>query len=142
MEASLATLFLTKLSCLFLRLHNYLSNIMVSTIQTLPQIKSPKFISQIKQHLMTSLLTSITNGIQEFVKCCLKSWMPLNFRPTNMLFGRLQSDGRKDMFYLMTHSTLFIYGYMASNVWQIVTQTAREEPIELFLVPASAPQLV
>ena len=25
--------------------------------------------------------------------------------------------GRKDMFYLMTHSTHFIYSYMASDVW-------------------------
>ena len=24
---------------------------------------------------------------------------------------------RKDMFYLTTHSTHFIYGYMASNIW-------------------------
>ena len=25
--------------------------------------------------------------------------------------------GRKEMFYLMTHSTHFIYGYMASHIW-------------------------
>ena len=25
--------------------------------------------------------------------------------------------GRKDMFYLTTHSTHFIYGYMASDIW-------------------------
>ena len=25
--------------------------------------------------------------------------------------------GRKEMFYLMTHSTHFIYGYMASDIW-------------------------
>ena len=25
--------------------------------------------------------------------------------------------GRKEMFYLTTHSTHFIYGYMASNIW-------------------------
>ena len=24
---------------------------------------------------------------------------------------------RKEMFYLMTHSTHFIYGYMASDIW-------------------------
>ena len=33
-------------------------------------------------------------------------------------------EGRKDMFYLTTHSTHFIYGYMASD---ISTQIAREE---------------
>ena len=26
-------------------------------------------------------------------------------------------EGRKDMFYLTMHSTLFIYGYMASDIW-------------------------
>ena len=27
-------------------------------------------------------------------------------------------EGRKEMFYLTTHSTHFIYGYMASDIWQ------------------------
>ena len=26
-------------------------------------------------------------------------------------------EGRKEMFYLRTHSTHFIYGYMASDIW-------------------------
>ena len=26
-------------------------------------------------------------------------------------------EGRKEMFYLATHSTLFIYGYMSSDIW-------------------------
>ena len=26
-------------------------------------------------------------------------------------------SGRKEMFYLTTHSTHFIYGYMASDIW-------------------------
>ena len=26
-------------------------------------------------------------------------------------------EGRKDIFYLTTHSTHFIYGYMASDIW-------------------------
>ena len=26
-------------------------------------------------------------------------------------------NGRKEMFYLTTHSTHFIYGYMASDIW-------------------------
>ena len=30
---------------------------------------------------------------------------------------RLSSEGRKEMFYLTTHSTHFIYGYMASDIW-------------------------
>ena len=29
----------------------------------------------------------------------------------------VNKDGRKEMFYLTTHSTHFIYGYMASDIW-------------------------
>ena len=28
-----------------------------------------------------------------------------------------KKEGRKEMFYLMMHSTHFIYGYMASDIW-------------------------
>ena len=28
-----------------------------------------------------------------------------------------EKKGRKEMFYLTTHSTHFIYGYTASNIW-------------------------
>ena len=28
-----------------------------------------------------------------------------------------QKEGRKEMFYLTMHSTHFIYGYMASDIW-------------------------
>ena len=28
-----------------------------------------------------------------------------------------EEEGRKELFYLMTHSTHFIYGYMASEIW-------------------------
>ena len=31
------------------------------------------------------------------------------------------------MFYLMTHSVHFIYGYMVSDIWYRTTQIAREE---------------
>ena len=33
-----------------------------------------------------------------------------------MVNDHSDSEGRKEMFYLMTHSTHFIYGYMASDV--------------------------
>ena len=32
-------------------------------------------------------------------------------------FHETQQEGRKEMFYLTTHSTHFIYGYMASDIW-------------------------
>ena len=28
-----------------------------------------------------------------------------------------EKEGRKEMFYLTTHSTHFIFGYMASDIW-------------------------
>ena len=31
-------------------------------------------------------------------------------------FGR-RKEGRKEMFYLTTHTTHFIYGYIASDIW-------------------------
>ena len=30
---------------------------------------------------------------------------------------KLSVEGRKEMFYLTTHSTHFIYGYMVSDIW-------------------------
>ena len=35
----------------------------------------------------------------------------------NEHFHSAGSKGRKEMFYLMTHSTHFIYGYKASDIW-------------------------
>ena len=37
----------------------------------------------------------------------------LNLRP----FAVMCLEGRKEMFYLTMHSTHFIYGYMASDIW-------------------------
>ena len=76
-----------KISCLFLSLPAYLLN----TTQTLLQIKSQEFIGHLKRHFMTTNpLTYVISDIQEFVKCCIKSWVHLDLRPNNMLFGRLQ----------------------------------------------------
>ena len=36
-------------------------------------------------------------------------------------------QGRKKVFYLMMHSTHFIYGYMALDIWLRTTQIARKE---------------
>ena len=64
---------------------------MIYTIQTIAQIKSHEFIGYIKQHFVTvNPLTYITNGIQDFVKCCIKCWVHLDIGPDNMLFGGLQ----------------------------------------------------
>ena len=36
-------------------------------------------------------------------------------------------EGRKEMLYLTTHSTHFIYGYIASDIWLRTTQIVRKE---------------
>ena len=36
-------------------------------------------------------------------------------------------EGRKEMIYLTTHSTYFLYGYMASNIWLRTTDTRDEK---------------
>ena len=36
-------------------------------------------------------------------------------------------EGKKEVFYYVTHSTHFIYGYMASDIWYKTIQIAREE---------------
>ena len=36
-------------------------------------------------------------------------------------------EGRKEMFYLTTHSTHFIYGYMASDIWLRIIMIVRKE---------------
>ena len=38
-----------------------------------------------------------------------------------------QMEGRKEMFYLMMHSTHFIYGYMASDIWLRTILIVRKE---------------
>ena len=37
--------------------------------------------------------------------------------PDDRALWIIRSEGRKGMFYLTTHSTHFIYGYMASDIW-------------------------
>ena len=72
----------------------------------------------------------------------MSSWLRINFRdvgggqrlrhqyqlrPFFSLYFSSCESGRKEMFYLTTHSTHFIYGYMASDIWLRTIQIAREE---------------
>ena len=41
--------------------------------------------------------------------------------------GGRRKEGRKEMFYLTTHSTHFIYGYMASGIWLRTILIVRKE---------------
>ena len=42
-------------------------------------------------------------------------------------YGGSKNKGREEMFYLTTHSTHFIYGYMASNIWLRTILIVRKE---------------
>ena len=54
--------------------------------------------------------------------------------------SNISIQGRKEMFYLTTHSTHFIYGYMASDIWLRTTQIARGNPLppHWLLLPISS----
>ena len=49
--------------------------------------------------------------------------------PRSAFDGGVRSnlEGRKEMFYLTTHSTHFIYGYMASDIWLRTILIVRKE---------------
>ena len=49
--------------------------------------------------------------------CIAQQWMG----------SRICKQGRKEMFYLTTHSTHFIYGYMASDIWLRTILIVRKE---------------
>ena len=49
----------------------------------------------------------------------------INIQPARTL--KFMETGRKEMFYLMTHSTHFIYGYMASDIWLRTILIVRKE---------------
>ena len=61
-----------------------------------------------------NLLHSILVGGQITFKCFMFLFHSLN-------------EGRKEMFYLTTHSTHFIYGYMASDIWLWTILIVRKE---------------
>ena len=83
---------------LFLSLSTYLLNIMVSSTQTLAQIKAQEFVGHIKQYFVTiHPVTYVTNDIQDFVKNWISNWvdhldlhLDLHLWPNKMLFDRLQ----------------------------------------------------
>ena len=58
------------------------------------------------------------------VKACCSDYIIHIFHFTH---NPSQKEGTKEMFYLTTHSTHFIYGYMASDIWLRTTQIVRKE---------------
>ena len=56
---------------------------------------------------------------------CYTCWWQVQSCPRNG--GRWRMVGRKEMFYLTTHSTHFIYSYMASDIWLRTILIVRKE---------------
>ena len=46
-----------------------------------------------------------------------RQWGTLYYWTREIKIIKLKQEGRKEMFYLTTHSTHFIYGYMATDIW-------------------------
>ena len=75
-------------------------------------------------------LDSPTSGDKGCGRICFE--MMRTFQAThsshfNYLFWRNPEEGRKEMFYLTTHSAHFIYGYMASDIWLRTILIVRKE---------------
>ena len=51
----------------------------------------------------------------------------ITLQSSNLLILKPYHHGRKEMFYLTTHSTHFIYGYMASDIWLRTILIVRKE---------------
>ena len=47
--------------------------------------------------------------------------------PSTFLTSNIDTEREREMFYLTTHSTHFIYGYMASDIWLRTILIVREE---------------
>ena len=58
----------------------------------------------------------VPNVILAYTNCGLITWV-LKLRLFCTMSDIQSMEGRKEMFYLTTHSTHFIYGYMASDIW-------------------------
>ena len=55
-------------------------------------------------------------------------WKSKFKKPVNIIkLITAMKEGRKEMFYLTTHLTHFIYGYMASDIWLRTILTERKE---------------
>ena len=60
-------------------------------------------------------LSERARALEQYAGQLAISWVEAVLQNTGKL--RTYWKGRKEMFYLTTHSTHFIYGYMASGIW-------------------------
>ena len=54
-------------------------------------------------------------------------WLSMVESKKIMFFKQTKLEGRKEMFYLTTHSTHYIYSYMASDIWLRTILIVRKE---------------
>ena len=64
------------------------------------------------------------DSVTGHIVCDITSWYS---RPNEYLGVRPLYERKKEIFYLTTHSTHVIYGYMASDILYRITQIAKEE---------------
>ena len=72
--------------------------------------------------MTTSLLTYATNGIPDFVKCCIKSSVQLDFRPNNML-----------LFYCPSSKNVFSRGINVCNCMHISSKAYKRKRSILYI---------
>ena len=83
------------------------------------------FLVTVMQSLKTKNISSVSQphlGRKYFYLICTNTFhLQLNRFTMKDIYHRATShsyfEGRQDIFYLKTHSTHFIYGYMASDIW-------------------------
>ena len=77
--------------------------------------------------LIFSHMVSITNKVS-LVYTHMSTVLSNRWVPVYVLqCYAIDFKGRKEMFYLTTHSTHFIYGYMASDIWLRTILIVRKE---------------
>ena len=105
-----------------LHLHNYYSK---STL-ALTRAKVGEPYNDFKHYFSQYILSTWQDDWSSAVTKKLHSVKPV-LGDWQSSYRRCGMEGWKEMFYLTTHSTHFIYGYMMSDIWLRTTQIAREE---------------
>ena len=77
-------------------------------------------------HTFTESVSAILNCNRLLVTVTASIRCPLQGQNRSHPFF-ITKEERKEMFYLMTHSTHFIYGYMASDIWLRTILIVRKE---------------
>ena len=77
------------------------------------------YLGQISR-VLRSFGTNVHHQIGRHTRCA-------RFLITSVYFVRISWEREKKMFYLTTHSTHFIYGYMASDIWLRTILIVRKE---------------